>query len=245
MKIITLFFLISASVFLFNCQSDQSYSTSLPVGTITVRADAEVLTVPNQATISVSLQCLDKNITKSRDCLIDKSANLTESLKKFGVEQTDIQTTAVNQYKDYQWQRNSQVFVGYRSSLNLVVEVQNIAVLEEIYPLLLSDEDTNIGQLSYSHNNLDSLSQVAYSQALKKANAIAKGMLGAMGKDKVEILRIANVPLQGQTSLTPRNYPGDAMVEEAMAVPTAAPRMNVNSGQIKITEAVYVEYAVK
>ncbi|MEO1023882.1 MAG: hypothetical protein AAFW89_15160, partial [Bacteroidota bacterium] len=60
-----------------------------------IKSMGEIETLPDLATFQVYLRCVNKSITASRKCLIDKSNELTTKLLSLGIEEDDILTTAV------------------------------------------------------------------------------------------------------------------------------------------------------
>ncbi|QHL88812.1 DUF541 domain-containing protein [Nibribacter ruber] len=212
--------------------------------TMILNATGEVSTLPDEASITLQLQCLDKDITKSKQCLLDKSEALNKLFKTYKIAPEDILTTSINQGKEYGWQNNSNVFLGYRSFLSISLKIRKLAVLEELYPALLTNESVTIGNLSYAHSKVDSLSHEAYQKALTSANALADKLVKKMGLSDKEILRVANVELP----LQPQNYGGPVAVqaESRMATDAAAnSRITLNYGNVYLSRTLQVEYRLK
>ncbi|AMM51455.1 hypothetical protein TH61_10100 [Rufibacter sp. DG15C] len=231
--------LCALAFFLQSCGTD----TAGPTGrgkTMILSSSGEISTLPDEASITLHLQCMDKDIKQSKQCLLEKSEALNNLFKSYKIAPEDILTTSINQSKEYGWQNNSNVFLGFRSSITVSLKVRRLAVLEELYPALLTNENVTIGNLAYSHSKLDSLSQEAYQKALTNANTLADKLVKKMGLSGKEILRIANVELP-----TVQEVHAASVVrpESGMATDAAAnSRITLNYGSVYLSKTLHVEY---
>ncbi len=211
--------------------------------TIMIKSVGEIETVPNEATFQISLYCLDRSVKISKNCLVLKSNELTAKLQSMGIKKEDILTTSVTMDKSYTWRNNSNVFDGYRSATSLIVKVKNIETLDEIYTELLENRNLEIGGLSYSHSQIDSLKNEAYAQALKKSGILADKLLEKLPEDEKEVLKIGNVEITSSMPKTGR-FERDGAMEEATAV-VANQSIGISTGTIRIDATLYVEYQIK
>jgi uncharacterized protein YggE len=228
------------ALLLSSCGTD----TTGPTGrgkTMILSSSGEISTLPNEASITLNLQCMDKDIQQSKQCLLEKSEALNNLFKSYKIAPEDILTTSINQSKEYGWQNNSSVFQGYRSAVTISLKVRRLAILEELYPALLTNENVTIGNLAYSHSKLDSLSHEAYQKALTNANTLADKLVKKMGLSGKEILRIANVVLPTVQEVNAAS----AVVrpESGMATDAAAnSRITLNYGNVYLSRTLHVEY---
>jgi uncharacterized protein YggE len=239
MKLIATLFALSAVLFFQACNSGGADKHKI----ILLKSTGEVAVKPNEASISITLECNDMNIKNSKDCLITKSNKLNEDLLKFGIKQKDILTTAINQYKNYNWENNSNVFTGYKSSMTTLVTIRDFKILENLYAGLLTNENITVGNLSYSHSNMDSLNNLAYQNALDKSNVLAEQLLKKMDKSEKEILRIANIDLPSVQDDN-NEYIGKQKVLLAESNANSAD-ININSGTVYVYQTLVVEYKIK
>ena len=217
--------------------------------TIMIKSQGEVEAQPDMATFMVNLNCLNPQISKSKECLIEKSNSLKERIMSFAVPEEDIVTNTVNMHKSYTWQRNSRVFEGYRSTTNLIVSVKNLEKLDLLYTELLGDKDLELGGLSYDHSQFDSLKNEAYFSALKKGNVLAKKLVKELPEDELEILKIGNVEITASLPQAGAYDEMDAMVEQEMAMPAVVSNQSrktvaINKGLIQVQATLFIEYQI-
>lgn len=237
MKYIT----IILSLFLAGCQLNSAPEKE-KFRTIMLRATGEIETLPDKASFTVQLSCLDKSVAASKKCLADKSNELISTLLSLGLKKEDILTTSVDMQKNYDWRNNSRVFMGFNSSTTVYITVRDIDRLDEIYTELFENRNLETGGLSYSHSALDSLKNAAYVDALKKANVTADKLLPELNKKEKEILKVGNVeitasmPEELQQAMDHERRETNAVAQKSIAIGT---------GTVKVTAVLYVEYLVK
>ncbi len=205
-----------------------------------LRAEGEVSAAPDMATFRIDLNCLKPKVTDAKSCLVEQSQSLLTALKGFGIPDKDLQTLAVNLNKSYTWRNNSQVFEGYRASTTLVVTVCNLDRLDEIYSELLEKRQLELSTLEYAHSRLDSLSNLAYVQALAKADQLAEALIMSLPTKQKTVVAIGNVQLSQHNPMQ-QNYERDAaMVQTVM--PEAAQSISISTGMIKVRSTLEVAY---
>lgn len=210
-----------------------------PLKTILLRSTGEVAVAPDMASFYVNLSCLDKDIEKSHSCLIRKSNELLKQLKGFGLDEKDIQTTAIQLTKQYKWQDKQQLFEGYKSSLRHTIVVRDIDKLSEIYSGLLTNENLEINGLNYSHSEMDRLQNEAYVEALRNAKMRCKKLLEELPEQEMEILRISNVQLQAGSRQQEMNL---YKREDASA---SSGTVAISAGMITVSAVLFIEFAVE
>lgn len=208
--------------------------------TIMIKNVGEVEALPDEAQFNISLYCIDRSISESKNCLVNKSNEITEKLQALGIDKNDILTTSVTMNRSYTWRNNSNVFEGFRSATSMIITVKNIERLSDIYTELLENPNLELGELSYRHSKIDSLKNAAYVQALRKSNILADKILEELPETNKEILKIGNVEI---TSSMPQ--PRDASrVEMEQAVSVSYRSMGINTGTVKINATLFVEYQI-
>lgn len=219
------------------------------IKTMHLKSAGTVQYLPNEAYLSLHISCLDKDITASKDCLLKQAEELKSLIKGCKISDEDVYTNAVRQSKSYSWKHSSQVFEGYSSNMSLDLKISNIKLLDTLYPTLLTKEDVNIGYLSFSHSNIDSLNNVAYQNAVSNANRDADNLLSKMKERHKEVLKIGNVSLPKghlyqeskglyENSLD-KEYDGYAMKAEGNST------LSVTPGTYTISKSIFVEFSIK
>ena len=209
------------------------------VKTIYLQTDGYVITAPNKANISIQIYCVDKNIEHSKNCLIEKSKNLNEDLLNFGIQNKDILTTRVDLSKEYDWLNNSSIFIGYRTSTTTNVTVNDLKILDTLYPILLSNENYLIQNLTYQHSKIDSLNELAYINALDNANKLADKILSRLPEKNKMIVQISNFKIPKSDDNTEVEY----------KLSRNLPEMNqetlpINIGDMVVEQHLYIEYKI-
>lgn len=236
--------IISICVFLFvGCQSTAIVESS-KFKTLMIKADGEIETTPNMASFYIDLSCLDASISVAKQCLEDKSNELTKKLLSYNIKKEDIMTTAIILNKSYKWMNNSRVFEGYRSSTQTIVTVKNLESLSILYSDLLENKNLTLGGLNYTHSDLDSLKNEAYVKALEKAEMLADKLISKLPENNKEVLKIGNVKI---SSSLPNQQ--NEEVEESSRMYAMNDVKNtgisINTGSIKIIATLFVEYQIK
>ncbi len=223
------------------CQMN-SNSTSTNFKTIMIESVGKVETMPNEASFYINLSCLDKSVATAKECLVKQSNDLMSKLLGYGIKKEDILTTSVDLQKSYKWMNNSQVFEGYRSSTTIHVKMRDLDKLDIVYTDLLENQNLELGGLSYSHSEMDSLKNDAYVNALKKADVLAEKFLSELPEKSKEILKIGNVQI---TSSVPS--PQQKMANTGMMLEAAndGGSVAISKGTIRIDATLYVEYQIK
>ncbi|MFT6717352.1 MAG: hypothetical protein ACJA0Q_002005 [Saprospiraceae bacterium] len=230
---------------LFSSCNQQVQPIKTIMKTMHLSSTGQISYVPNEAYISISLSCVDKNITKSKDCLLKKSDELQTLIKSHGIKEKHIITTAVNQSKSHEWRNSSSVFVGYNSSLSLQLTIKNLDVLEKLYPALLSKKNISLGYLSYTHSNMDSLKTLAYQDAIDKANKLAEDLLFKIPESTKEILKIGNTSLpQGNYYDEYRNDKKRLSLSENNEIGKVK-NLKMNAGTYFLSQSINVEYRIQ
>jgi len=238
MKNILAIFILAAT--LVACQNNVHHSSMHK--SIILESQGKVEVLPDEASFYINLSCLDKSITTAKQCLVDKSNALIDQLTAFGIKKEDIQTTAVDLQKSYEWTNNSQVFVGYRSSTSVHVKMRDINKLDEVYTQLLDNQNLELSGLSYTHSQMDSLKNEAYLDALKKAGVRADKLITELPEKNKEILRISNVQF---TSTSPQPLMMANAEKRMESTGYDAGSIAISKGMIEVNATIYVEYSIK
>ena len=212
--------------------------------TVMIKSVGEVETLPDMASFYIDLNCLDKSVKASKNCLVKKSNELQQKLLSFGIGKDDILTTSVNMRKSYTWRNSSRVFEGYRSSTNVYVTVRDIDLLDEIYTELLENRNMDIGGLNYSHSKLDSLKNEAYVDALEKSGVLTDKLLEKLPETQKEVLKIGNIEISASM---PEADDSQFMEYEMadMAFESVNKSIAISKGTVVVNATLFVEYQIK
>jgi len=225
--------IILSVIILISCNTEKNYKTIL------LKSSGIVEVAPDEASLSLNLSCVDKNIEQAKSCLLNISSRLNEDLINFKIRKEDILTTNVNLNKDYVWINNSNIFNGYLASTTTRVKIRDLTILDEVYTRLLSNENLAIGSLTYNHSRLDSINEVAYLIALENANKLADKILSRLPEKNKAITQISNFEIS-RSKISPE--PG-LMKNEEFAVQDQS-QLTVNIGNMIAEKALFVEFKI-
>lgn len=239
MKNILAVFILAAT--LVACQNNLSHPSSMQK-TIMIESQGKVEVLPNEASFYINLSCTDKSIQNAKQCLVDKSNALINQLTSFGIKKEDILTTSVDLQKSYQWINNSNVFEGYRGSTVVHIKMRDINKLDEVYTTLLDNQNLELGGLSYTHSEMDSLKNEAYLNALKKSGMMADKLITELPEKNKEILRISNVQFSSSSPQPLMMANAEKRMENQNY---DAGSIAISKGMIEVNATLFVEYAIK
>jgi len=218
---------------LISCNPEKDYKTIL------LKSSGIVEVAPDEASLSLNLSCVDKNIEQAKSCLLNISSRLNEDLINFKIRKEDILTTNVNLNKDYVWINNSNIFNGYLASTTTRVKIRDLTILDEVYTKLLSNENLTIGSLIYNHSKLDSINEVAYLIALENANKLADKILSRLPEKNKAITQISNFEIT-RSEISPE--PNLRKLAEVEVQDQS--QLTVNIGNMIAEKHLYVEFKI-
>lgn len=227
---------------LFACQSPQNNS---PLRVLRFQGIGEAEAQANQASVSITLNSLHADFKTARKSLLEEADKLNKLLDELAVPESDRMTNTIQVNKEYDWTSRGQVFKGYRHTYSLNVLFKDIAVMEKAYPLLMDHPDWNTGYISYSHSNMDSLSQAANSAALNKAKTLAESIAEQAGIKNLRVTQVANVDLADHVvSYRANNNSDDHYSYETVSDGAYKSKslVSIHEGKIVVQRSVNVEF---
>ena len=107
-------------------------------------------------------------------------------LSKFGNRQNDIKTSSITANKEYNYERNKEVFAGYKAEQSIDFVLNDITKFTELTAELLTTKISSISQVQFGHSKADSLLReadlLAYDDALKSAHKLCDRASVKLGK---------------------------------------------------------------
>jgi uncharacterized protein YggE len=213
--------------------------------TIMIKSFGNVETLPDVATFYISLSCMDKSVTESKNCLINKTNELTSKLTSFKIPSKDILTTSINMNKSYTWKNNSRVFEGYKSNTTVHITLRNIELLDDIYTDLIENKNITINGLQYSSSKIDSLQNEAYVNALNSSEILADKLLANLPENRKEVLKIGNVQISSSSPNTLEIDENNNLRKSYEYKSNPNKTISINNGTIKTNAILFVEYQIK
>jgi uncharacterized protein YggE len=166
---------------LLSCNDSEKKPSGIKVsgeGNIRVKPDLVILTIdvsfvqPRMAdAVRLSQQTVD---------------SVVEILSGFGNKQNDIKTSSIAANKEYNYNRNQPVFVGYKAEQGIDFVLNDITRFTDLTAKLLATRINSISQVQFGHSKADSLLReadlLAYDDALKSAHKLCDRANIKLGK---------------------------------------------------------------
>lgn len=150
---------------------------------ILVEGRGEVYAVPDTMTISLRVEETAKTTAEAQKAGEEKISKIKDILKKYEINSSDIKTTNVNVYEQFDWRDTWRVSLGYTASHNLEVKIKNanteneglgsriISEVSEIWGVLVNDISYDIYDKTEYYSQARKL---AMEKAYQKAWELAK-----------------------------------------------------------------------
>src|SRR5215470_15356644 len=173
--------LLPSFIFLLSCCDSKKNPSSIKVsgeGKIRVKPDLVILT------IEVSfVQPRMADAVRLSQYTVD---SVVDILSKFGDKQNDIKTSSISANKEYNYDRNRPVFVGYKAEQSIDFVLNDITKFTDLTAKLLATKINSIYQVQFGHSKADSLLReadlLAYDDALKSAHKLCDRANVRLGK---------------------------------------------------------------
>jgi uncharacterized protein len=164
---------------------------NLPTGstseTISVQGISEIITKPDLAVLYLNIETLDESAKKSEQENAEITKDVMDALSDLGFEDTEIETLSYNIYEDYLYESGSRNFKGYKTSHQIKVSIEETDFIGTVIDRVV-ENGALISSLQFEINNAKEQElkaqalEMATEDAKNKAEAIAKGSGGKLGK---------------------------------------------------------------
>lgn len=238
---ISLFFLF---LFLYS-----KFGPSLPISVLTqtkgepliVTETGKVTVVPDIAQVTVGIEEQGQTLKITQDRVNTKSKNLTDSLKKLGVDEKDIKTTNYTVSPEYNYESTPYRINGYRVSINYEVKITDFGIVNDVLTMATQSGANVIGSISFEVNDKtkEEYTQKARDEAVKLAKNKAEGLAKASG---ITLGKIINV-----SESAGFDYPRPIAYTKEMALGgiDQATVANVTPGETEIQITVSLSYEIR
>lgn len=213
-----------------NAQEDQTPKLTLTgVGTLKAAPDMALINsgvITQRPTAKAALAANTKKMTAVFD-----------TLKKSGFEKKDLQTSNFNVGPRYKYSKDGTPprIIGYQVTNQLTIRVRELAKLGELLDLMAQVGANRMGQIRFTHSNIEELQDKARELAITDALRKAKIYTSGTGSEIVKILSIS------ENSYHPRPRPL-AMERSAKVARSDVP---IASGENSISTRVHIVWEIK
>jgi uncharacterized protein YggE len=215
MRFLALCLVLAATL---SCQAADTNTPSPAI--ITVSGEGVVAAVPDMASVSVGVTTQARDAAEAMTANNRAMASLFGELDKFGIAETDRQSSGFSVYPRYDQQRDgrsAREITSYVVSNQLTIRVRDIDRLGELLSAVVKSGSNQLGSLSFGNTDAadlrDEARTLAVANARHKASLYAEAAGGELG-------RVVSISEAGAGQPSPMMRAGMAMQMEA--VPVAA-----------------------
>jgi len=206
-----------------------------PVPQISVAGEGKIKVVPDQGVISLGVENTGKEaaeVKKANDVIIEK---IIKFIKKNNIPSTDFQTTNVNLYKNYDYEKKK---YNYTASQTITVTLKDLSKYNEFMMGITDTGVTNIHGVQFKSSKMESLEAEARKKAILNAKQKALDYVSVLNQ------KIGKAILITDNSQT---YYPQPMFKGAMAMEADAnmPRETLAIGEIEINSNVQVSFILE
>lgn len=217
-----------------------SAESNVQAGTLVVSDVGEVSMEPDMAYIYLGAQAVASSAEETQTQVNERINAIRQVLKEHGVAEEHIQTSRFHVYPQHNWnaQGNEITEERYRAEHMLEVQYMDISTLGELIDAASSAGANQIEQIQFALQNPEAAEYQALQQAIEKTASKAAAMAESAGKERGEVLQIADQA--AQVNLPIQNY---AIAEEATQESSRSTA--IEAGEIQVTQRVDVIYQLQ
>lgn len=155
-------------------------------GSIKVSGEGKIRVKPDLVILTINVSFVQPRMADAVRLSQGTVDSVVEILSQFGNKQNDIKTSSISANKEYNYDRNHPVFVGYQAEQSIDFVLNDISKFTELTARLLTTKINSISQVQFGHSKADSLLReadlLAYDDALKSAHKLCNRANVKLGK---------------------------------------------------------------
>lgn len=170
------------------------FATSIPAASfakservISVHGSCTKQVVPDRGSITLASEFLDKDLKKSVKRATETYEEVRKKIQALKLPNFEMTTSEYSVQEMNEWQKDRNVFKGFRTRMGLQIVTSDIKRLGEVIPIASEHEIRDVGQISLflsdelSDNERRGCLQDATRDAKRKAEKIAQGAGVSLG----------------------------------------------------------------
>lgn len=174
--------LIAFAGFLWMTLALQAHAQSPEQPHIIVQAEGTEYTLPDQVTLSLTLENVSPHLSKARDNVERRSEQLLRSIRKFNLDDKDIEAGQIRVQPEYRWENSKRVQIGTKVSRMMQFNIRDLSIYPDVLDAIFSAKVDTMAQVIFSHSEADALQQRSLAKAIQNAKAKADLMAGQLGQ---------------------------------------------------------------
>ena len=205
--------------------------------TITISGEGKVLAVPDIGEVSLGVLSDAKTVAAAQKDNTDKMNKVIQAMKDLGVDEKDLKTTSYSINPNYQYISGKSIIIGYQVSQTLDVKIRQLDKASDILAKAADNGVNQIGSISFTIDNPDSIKAEARKKAINDAKQKADVLKNDLGVNIVKIVSFSE-----SSSQPPISYYTDKAMGVGGGGTTPTPQ--VETGQNEITVDVTITYEI-
>jgi len=215
--------------------------------TITANGQSSVKAVPNLITVNFQIKTSGQTAKEAKDANFAILDKLNSAMVEAGVNESDVKTADFSVYQDYSWENGKQVFLGYKATQSITIELgtnntELVSVIDKGIDANATLSYINFGLTKDSENALKAEAiKLASEDAKTKATAMAEGL----GKKLGSLVSVSdsNVNYYPYPMYANSDASASGMMVKSEAL--SAVSQNINPQEQDITGTVSVVYKIR
>ena len=149
---------------------------------ITVQGEGKVQAIPDIALLNFGVQTgRQKTSQQSMQILAERMNAIIAAVEAAGVEKKDISTQSLRMNPAYDYVEGERRDVGFEANQNLQVKVRDVDNISTILDAAVRKGANQVGNVSFTIDDMTSLQEQARKEAIAKAKANAKILAKDLG----------------------------------------------------------------
>ena len=202
---------------------------------ISVTGEGKVKVVPDQASISISLETKGTNagdVKKENDKKIDA---ILKFIKKSNIAKEDFQTQRVSLNPNYDYEKKKHNYVATQT---IQILLKDLSKYDELMEGIVEQGINRIDNVTFQSSKLAQYQSEARKLAMKEAKLKAEDYVSVLGQKVGRAMTISDT--------SQANYPQPVYASmKTMAMDAGAPRETLAIGEINITANVNVSFILE
>lgn len=207
------------------------------VPTITVSGEGKVKVIPDQASISISIETKGTKAAEVKKENDQKMDAIIKFIKKANIAKEDYQTQRVSLHPNYDYDKKKH---NYMATQSLQILLKDLAKYDELMEGLVNEGINRIDNVEFKSSKMTQFQSEARKLASKDAKGKAEDFVSVLGQKVGKAILISD---NSQVYVPqPRLY---AMKAMAMDSAVEAPRETLAVGEIEITANVSINFLLE
>lgn len=207
-----------------------------PIRTISVTGTGKVYITPDIATINIGVHTEEADVAAALASNTSKVQSVSDTLKGFGIEPADIQTTNFSVYPSQQYGPNGETIeIKYAVDNTVLITVRDLSKFGEVLSSVVANGANSIYGITFDVADRTQAIANARKAAFENAQKQAQELATAAGVTLGQVMSLSTNTSQPTPIYTDYYGRGGAMMDTAASVP-------VSSGQLVISVDVYLSY---